>query len=499
MNLRSLQNLSGTKKLAQKTVLLFGISCLFLMLLSINAPLGDFGNYYFGSLLYREGWDPVLIYKDTHLFNVLVRSHEKSPFFLNYVPVPPFSLTAYLPFTILKAHSAKLILNLLSILAGSAGLYFWLNRQRTIHITQLFLLAATLLPCYYNLYQGQTYLLLCGVLLLFYETLCRRQYIISGFFLAFAIALKLSPAWFILFLLFKKQFSVLIYSFMFLFLLHVPLFLGGHADVIGFYISEVLPKLIANEITDPLSVYNQSVHTIFLQADALPVSMQHGLSTFYYGSLILIYFLALINTNMHEGFVLSLLFWSVINKYVPAYSLVLLSPLLFYDWRLTGSPHLLRITLLIVAINLPVYKLTALPWVWQYTRVWLLLSVFFMFAFPFLKGQTLKILKWSPLLLGLALWSAFKATPLPEYPYAKKGFTRAVKPTGTGWLQYICLGYKDSITHDTFTAFSISRIPLHHHSRYSQQGYLVNDTVLFYLSDKGKGVGLPQLTFENIK
>lgn len=87
----------------------------------------------------------------------------------------------------------------------------------------------------------------------------------------------------------------------------MSLSLGGHADVIGFYISDVLPKLIANEITDPLSVYNQSVHTIFLQADALPVSMQHGLSTFYYGSLILIYFLALINTNMHEGFVLSLL------------------------------------------------------------------------------------------------------------------------------------------------------------------------------------------------
>lgn len=499
MDLRPIQSISGTKKTAQKITLVFSTCCLFLLAFCVKAPLGDFGNYYFGSLLYRQGWDPVLIYQDTHLFNVLIRHYEKSSFFLNYAPVPPFSLIAYTPFTFLNVYTAKLIFNLLSVSVASAGLYFWLTRQKKISFIHLLVLPGVFLPCYYNLYQGQTYLLICGILLLLYETLYRQQPVVSGFLLAFAIALKLSPVWFLLFFLVKKQFKALLYSFIFLTLLHLPLLLQGHLELARFYTFTIFPKLLSNEITDPLSLYNQSVHTFLLQIPELSVPVQHGCSALYYGLLILIYLTALSAATFQEGFVLSILFWGVINKYAPSYSLVLFFPVLFYQSRPTAKTPVLSILLLLLAIHLPVYKLTAFPLVLQYTRVWLLLTVFLIFTFPYLNGQIKRMVKWSPLLLGLVVWSAFNASALPDYPFPKKGFTKALKPTGSEWVQYICLGYKDSITHDTFQFRTIRRMPLNHPSRYNQYGYLVNDTFLFYLSDKGKGVGLPQLTVETIK
>src|SRR5262245_21921676 len=70
-------------------------------LLAWKAPIGDFGNYYFGSRLRWQGTPAAGLY-DPCRFNALVRQEpgmQDERFFLNYTPVPPFSLLFYAPFT----------------------------------------------------------------------------------------------------------------------------------------------------------------------------------------------------------------------------------------------------------------------------------------------------------------------------------------------------------------------------------------------------------------
>src|SRR5688572_25566477 len=89
--------------------------CTTLLFFTKDKPIGDFGNYYYGSKVWKEGKDASLLYSDAHWFNEQIRSYGEKDYFENYAPVPPISLIVYYPFTFFESHTAKIIFNLLGI------------------------------------------------------------------------------------------------------------------------------------------------------------------------------------------------------------------------------------------------------------------------------------------------------------------------------------------------------------------------------------------------
>src|SRR4051812_43397553 len=92
-----------------------------------NKPIGDFGNYYYGSKLLADGKNIDSLYKDIHWFNEQIKAYGEKNYFENYIPVPPCNLLLYTPFTFFKAHTAKIIFNILSLLVLLVSLVRYLK------------------------------------------------------------------------------------------------------------------------------------------------------------------------------------------------------------------------------------------------------------------------------------------------------------------------------------------------------------------------------------
>jgi|GEM_PF-2430475 len=84
------------------------------------APIGDFANYYYASQAYLAD-APVADTYEPYAFNIWVNERSPSPVFVNYAPVPPISILAYLPFSLFKTvGAAKFWFSLIGL-----GLFGW--------------------------------------------------------------------------------------------------------------------------------------------------------------------------------------------------------------------------------------------------------------------------------------------------------------------------------------------------------------------------------------
>ena len=90
---------------------LFLVIGLLIIGITINYPIGDFGNYYYGSKLFSEGKFSVLDYQSIQHFNQQISTYGQHNYFENYTPVPPFSILFYLPFIFLNSIVAKITFN----------------------------------------------------------------------------------------------------------------------------------------------------------------------------------------------------------------------------------------------------------------------------------------------------------------------------------------------------------------------------------------------------
>ena len=93
-----------------------------------NYPIGDFGNYYYGSKLFIEGKFSISDYKSISKFNQQIAEYGATNFFENYIPIPPISLLCYLPFTFLSCLKAKLLFNSMSLVVFCISLRHFLQR-----------------------------------------------------------------------------------------------------------------------------------------------------------------------------------------------------------------------------------------------------------------------------------------------------------------------------------------------------------------------------------
>lgn len=461
---------------------LFLIAGLIGLVLSRSAPIGDFGNYYYGSRLLLDGKFDLRLYTDIHYFNQQITSYGETQFFENYIPVPPFSALFYTPFCIFSSHQAKLVFNLLGLLLFCLSTY---RLQQVVVLRSRLTLLLPLvffIPIYNNLLQGQTYLLITSLLIESFILSRKKRWLLPGLYLSLAISLKLFPAFALLFFLLNRDYRTAIATSLFTLLLCLVTAMVVPSGIVSHYLGAIVPRLADNDVVGAFYYGNQSLYSMLLHlfcydelTNAAPLAHAPWLIALLEAALTALLVSFLIPLKRREPFLLfcfTLLSGLLLNRYTTSYGMLTLFPLGFLILsEKTGSLNRLVAMILIVGcVSLPSSLLGNLPTLLRYSRFWLLLIVLIFMLL------SLRV-RWSVAVCAILLplvfifrYFQFPVVPADYFPAQNSiGLLYDVKVDAGALLLKSSLGYKDTV----------QKIQTGYHLR-EDSSLLIKDNVLFY-------------------
>jgi len=491
----------------------FLINCI-LIFLTFNHPIGDFGNYYYGSKLFLQGANPLRFYQDIHFFNTEIRDFERGVFFENYVPVPPFSLLFYLPFTFLKLSIAKLVFNLFSLFIFCFSLNRLIRELKFFNVWFYFLPLIFLQPLFSNFHHGQTYLLVTALLFEFYIAFNKHKNVRIGWIITLLFALKIFPAFIAIMLIFKKEWKAIRWILIFSTLLGFTCYFTIGFETLNYYYLKVLPRLVSNDITAPFYFFNQSFYTFLLNA-----FVQHPflnlspiinapiiavvIQLLFYALVFSFYMKIVLGQNLFISFFVTLLVLFLLNKYSTVYGLIVLFPFIFLFKDLPAKAIFIISILVFIINNIPIYKLSDFPLLLQYPRVWMLMVIFILLVVMLKPGFNLKYFMVCLLIFTLPSLAFLK--------YVSDGAIEIRPKTGIVYdfevlndriKFYTCLGNRDSVEYYNFVAQSIDTTKLERIKNKflpANKAVVANKNTLIYMADDFNGVGMYYLKLRTIK
>ncbi|MEO6304031.1 MAG: glycosyltransferase family 87 protein [Bacteroidia bacterium] len=469
------------------------------MAITFNHPIGDFGNYYYGSKFFREGIDPLKFYQDIHFFNEQIKNHESGTFFENYAPVPPFSLIFYWPFTFLKLAVAKFIFSLIGLIFFCFSLERLTRKLEVFNFSFYLLPIIFLLPLHSNFHQGQTYLLITALLFEFYIALQDDEKMRLGIIIAVLFALKIFPAFIAIIFFFKKDWKTIGWIVLFTsFVLAIVYFFISNR-VADYYYLQVFPRLALNDITEPFSYYNQSVYTFLLNAFVFHPYLNPSplidstiiaviIQLLFYGFVSSVFVTAILKKNVFVSFVISLLVLALLNKYSTVYGLVVFFPFIFLKKEISIKKMAVICLLFFLACNIPFYKLSSMPLIFQYPRPWFLLAIFVILVRELKMQFDLKYFSIALVIfiLPALVFYKYQTENTPEFR-PKTGIVYDFDVDPTHIKLFTCIGNRDTVEVFNFRSASIDSTAfrsLNHKAIY------VNNKYLIQLCDKNTGVGM---------
>ncbi len=480
----------------------FALCCAGLIALTFKDPIGDFGNYYYGSKFFREGTDPVKIYQDIHFFNEKIKVSENGIFFENYTPVPPFSLIFYLPFTFLNLLTAKLIFNLLCVLI------FCFSLHRIIKTLQIFSLSFYFLPFIFlqalhsNFHHGQAYLLIAALLFELYIAWQNEKRVTIALIIAFLFALKIFPAFMAIIFIFKKDFKTIGWIVLACCVLQLFTFLTVGNATMAYYYMDVFPRLALNDVTEPFSNFNQSVYTFLLNGfvfhpylNPLPAINATIIAVIilcaFYSFVFTCFVKAILKTSAIGIFFFTILTLAVLNKYSTVYGLIIFFPFIFLIKEITAKKIAAISVLIFLTCSIPVYKLNNLPLFFQYPRPWLLLSVFLILV----RGLKLKFeLKYFAIgfilfMLPSLVFYKFETEITPEFrPETGVVYDFEIEPAQI--KLYTCIGNRDTVEVFQYRSDTIDSTTFRAINPLNNKAVFVNNKYVAQLCDDNTGVGM---------
>ncbi|MGZ4099357.1 MAG: glycosyltransferase family 87 protein [Bacteroidia bacterium] len=485
-------------------VLVFLGTCFVLIYVSKDQPIGDFGNYYYGSRIFSDNGNAALLYNDIHVFNEHIKGYGEENFFENYSPVPPFAIPFYYPFIFLKAGIAKLLFNILAALFLCFSILAFLKQENKMDYKYWLFLPVLIMPLYYNFVQGQSYTLITGLLLLIYLCYKKKQYLLAGCCIALLFHLKIFPGFILFYFIIRGEYKIVLGSILAIsVLLFCTVFIAG-SDLVWNYYTEIVPRLLKNEIVEPFYYGHQSIHIFFQNlftydqlANPLPLIDLPELANICEGILVatFLYFIyAIVKKNDDsKTFSLFIFFILVINKYLPSYTLLMLLPFIITSINNRGS--LIRLLLLTVACNLPLAWLPDMPWLIKYSRVILTLLVFIMAMAEYKPAvNSLKLVSAMALLVFFMMMSWKRTDNFYLSGINSKGVYYNLNVHDQSIILYRCMGkkdYTDTLKPPLFIK-TISELDSHPllTGNNNKKIYVINSNTLVYLSDFQQGVGI---------
>jgi hypothetical protein len=234
-------------------------------------PIGDFGNFYFGSYFMAKGMWGDWMYTP-YLFNMAIYKEGMRNFFLNYAAVPPLTSIVYLPFTLVEPETAKLIWNICSVAVLFAAIRQWVQYLKLPAWVYLVFPVVFCISLRNNFYEGQTYCIIFFLLTAGFFFSEQKKYLLMSLCWALAIHLKISPAFVAFYLLSRKDVKGLFYLSSAI--LVMALTSAPFISVVVWkqFVFDILPRLSAGEINNPYVLNYQSFQVMMKQllvSDAL--------------------------------------------------------------------------------------------------------------------------------------------------------------------------------------------------------------------------------------
>ncbi|NRB53255.1 MAG: DUF2029 domain-containing protein [Saprospiraceae bacterium] len=511
-----------------------------------QAPIGDFANYYYASqaLLGGEVEDAQLY--EPYTFNLWVNQRSPEPVFVNYAPVPPVSVLAYLPFAMISdVYQAKLVFNVIGLLFFVL-VFIWgmrkLPQQRQIgqqgeselsplglHSPILPTLAIISIPfilwtpLFNNFFQGQSYLYMVSFLWLGFICWQKDQKLLAAFSWAVPIALKIFPAIILLLPLLKRSYSIFGWTVTLAFLFSVLPVFGMDYSTVSAYFQDILPRLFAGEINDPYTILYQSPR-VFIDQLLIYDGHLNDNPLFHLPWLANLLYLAF------QWFILGLLLPLISKRELPvflAFSLTIIAGLLLSGYGSNYSMLLLffpavaivatglfpkpwpwmgALALLWLAGNIPIYKLEEWPFLTQFPRMYALLILFVGIYWWVRPGVQPKIwLAIGGILLLKWGWSGTPQNQLAAYylPDGQYPIIFDCEPTGDGLLlkHFRGQGPEEDIYPTSDRIYGDPQLSIQDQQVFyagqqlttnkgrKKRAMRLNEDEIIYLSDEGRGVG----------
>lgn len=163
---------------------------------------------------------------------------------------PPNSLLFYLPLTNLNYMLAQNIFTIISVISLFLSIYLILKilKINKFYLLPTFLLALFTFPTKFTLGMGQNNFIALVLLLFSFYLYKSKKIIYAGIVLGLAITLKTIFVYFMIFYLVKKQWKVLFYSGIVIFMSIMTIYIiRGNFDLFTFYYQHILPPLFRFE------------------------------------------------------------------------------------------------------------------------------------------------------------------------------------------------------------------------------------------------------------
>jgi len=491
-----------------------------IIFITSNKPIGDFGNYYYGSKLFAEGKNLDSLYQDIHWFNSQIKLYGEKDYFENYIPVPPANLLFYAPFTFLSSQSAKLIFNIFCLLILIVSLTRYLKLIPDLKFYYLFALPVILFPLYTNFLQGQSYILILALLLEIYINYYKKQYYLIAVFIAMLFQIKLFPVFILGYFIFKKEYKIVLLSCLMILLFTLLIAITVGKDLVVNYYSEIVPRLFKNEIVDPFYTGHQSINILLKKLFCLdelsnpspiidlPVAVVI-LESILVCAIIYIAFYIVKLKNTILSYSLFIFFGILAGKYITAYSLILLLPFAFslFSFKRSG----VYIVILFLICNIPLSYLENFSFPLKYIRILFMLILFCLIVSeikPKINYKQSGII--FILVLSLTMFSSKKYPDNYFVSDNKKGIGYDFTIVKNKILLNKCLGSynkTDSLLLN-FNVTNLKEIMPKDIYKYSEEvngkqnikkAVILNDSLLLYLSDLQQGAGMNKLRMVKVK
>ncbi|MCW3077812.1 MAG: hypothetical protein JWO32_2421 [Bacteroidetes bacterium] len=494
---------------------LFFFTSIGLLILSINHPIGDFGNYYYGSKMLHEGKNIGFLYTDTHWFNEQIKTYGETDFFENYAPIPPFSLVFYYPLIFLKSATAKLVFNLIGIIFLCFSLIRLLEQEVSLKSKYFISFIVLLFPIYNNLVQGQAYLIVAALLLEIFIACKLKRNMLTGIYVALLFLLKLFPVLILFYFIIKKQYKVVLWSAVFILILLGITCLVVDSSVVYNYYACIVPRLSQNQVIDPFYYGHQSLD-IFLKNmfcyDALenPAPVVNLPLLFILIKSVclagLVYFgISLVrkgdNFKMYSIFIFVMI---LLCPYIPSYFLMLLLP-----FTLTVFSFKNRILLIVIVglvCNIPLNIVADQPVIIKYFRIILLVIAFLLTIFELREKNNYKLFAVVLAFSFAFVFESFTSSPYSYFIQANgQGIYFDLKVSNNTLIAQRCMGSKDFSDTLNYSDKIMNWVEMNSHPLLTGQKQnikkilLINNNILFYLSDIHQGVGMYKVHAQRVR
>ncbi|WP_162127066.1 glycosyltransferase family 87 protein [Flavobacterium phycosphaerae] len=490
--------------------------CGFYLFKAMTFPIHDFANYYFGGHFLAEGHFNSTIYFP-YEFNKAIADLGHQHIFASYAPNTPFLAVLFALFSFLAVAKAKLLFNILSIVLFVISIvrlfsHYKLNSNYALLIPLLFLV-----PIKNELLFGQVYFLLFFLLAEGWLEYEKKRWKTMALFWSLAILLKVFPVLLVFLLLFKKEWKPLFYLILSSLLLFGMSLLFTGFDIWVFYLKEVLPKASQGEIATAFVTNYQSVFMFLKQLlvfDAVenpgaignqPILFTALMVSFKVGLLIIGFFISKRVPNLLYVLAYWILTMILLSPYGSTYTLILLLfPFLaLLKSEIATIKKAVCISLLFLINNLPLSIFIDNTFPFSYLRLLGLLLFFgilISFFYKTIRWKMVALLAISSMILVLVFQkkdsensvTLLQKSPILIYDYKIENNLltyyfwdengREKKSIPCGFFSFKHLDIKNNQVFYNTKQLTFDR-------SHKLKPILIDNNIVIYLSDLGRGIG----------